>query len=72
MTRPTPVAEFSDQPTAAIACGMLRSNGIEATVVNDEMATIYGAGATWAPVRLYVDAGDTPLALRLLREHGDI
>ena len=57
-TPPVLAAEFSNERDAAIACGMLQANGVEAFVVDDAMATIYGAGATWAPVRLYVRADD--------------
>lgn len=72
MEKPTLAANFSDAARAGIACGMLENNGIEAHVVNDEMATLYGAGSTWAPVRLYVARADLEKALELLKIHGDI
>ncbi len=50
---------------------MLQTNGIEAFVVDDAMATIYGAGATWAPVRLYVRADHAEKAAELLAAAGD-
>lgn len=70
-TPPVLAAEFSNERDAAIACGMLQTNGIEAFVVDDAMATIYGAGATWAPVRLYVRADDAEKAAELLAAAGD-
>ena len=39
--------------------------------MDDAMSTLYGAGATWAPVRLYVAEADAGRAADLLREHGD-
>lgn len=65
------VAEFPDESRAFIAAGMLRNNGIEATVDGSIMTTLYGAGSTWAPVRLYVPAASAATALRLLSEHKD-
>lgn len=66
------VAEFTAEPQAYIAQGMLEDNGIPARVESNRMATLYGAGATWAPIMLYVAETDINRALELLREHGDI
>lgn len=65
------VAEFSNAREASIAAGMLENNGIRCNVVDDAMATLYGAGSTWAPVRLYVAEADAERAAALLREHSD-
>lgn len=65
-------AEFSDAADARIACGMLCSEGIAAHVDSPIMSTLYGAGATWAPVRLTVPAGELVRAMELLRSHGDV
>ena len=72
MKNPVLAAQFSNPMQANIACGMLESAGIAAFVVTDEMATLYGAGSTWAPVHLYVEAADLEQATALLKEHGDI
>lgn len=72
MKNPVLAAQFSTPMQANIACGMLESAGIAAFVVSDEMATLYGAGATWAPVRLYVEADEFEHATELLKEHGDL
>lgn len=72
MKKPVLAAQFTTPMQANIACGMLENAGIAAFVVSDEMATLYGAGATWAPVRLYVDADDLERATELLKESGDI
>lgn len=66
------IAEFSTEAPAAIAAGMLRSNGIEVSVGADRMSTLYGAGSTWAPITLSVPADQAEEAARLLREHGDL
>lgn len=63
------VAEFSNAREASIAAGMLENHGISCHVVDDAMATLYGAGSTWAPVRLYVAEADAERAAALLREH---
>ena len=65
------VAEFSNAREASIAAGMLENNGISCNVVDDAMATLYGAGSTWAPVRLYVAEAYAERAAALLREHSD-
>lgn len=68
---PVVVAEFTNSRDAAIAAGMLENNGIACHVMDDAMSTLYGAGATWAPVRLYVAEADAGRAADLLREYGD-
>lgn len=68
---PVVVAEFTNSRDAAIAAGMLENNGIACHVMDDAMSTLYGAGATWAPVRLYFAEADAGRAADLLREHGD-
>lgn len=65
-------AQFSSDTAAHMAQGMLQSNGIESHIESDSMATLYGAGMTWAPIRLFVKAPELERALELLREHGDI
>ena len=65
-------AEYTDEVTANIARGMLESNGIPAIVEGSNMARMYMAGATWAPVRLMVRSEDLPTALNLLKECGEI
>lgn len=72
MERPTLIADFSNGRDAAIAEGMLKSYGIETYVVDDAMSTLYGAGATWAPVRLYVPEAEAARAAELLRSHADM
>lgn len=64
-------AEFTNARDAAIAAGMLENHDIECHVMDDAMSTLYGAGATWAPVRLYVAEADAERAAALLREHSD-
>ena len=61
-------AEYSDEISASIACGMLKSNGIPAFVEAPNMARMYMAGATWAPVRLMVRESDLDKALSLLKD----
>lgn len=65
------VAEFDNERQASIAAGMLRNNGIEAFVDGSIMGTLYGAGATWAPVRLFVPADKAEEASALLAENKD-
>lgn len=64
-------AEFTNARDAAIAAGMLENHDIECHVMDDAMSTLYGAGATWAPVRLYVAEAEAERAAALLREHSD-
>lgn len=66
------IAEFSNARDASIAAGMLENHGIRCHVADDAMSTLYGAGATWAPVRLFVAAAEAEQAVELLRQHGDI
>ncbi len=66
------VATFSLEPDAYIAHGMLVNNGIDAYVETNSMATLYGAGSTWAAIKLLVPEKDFDRAVELLREHGDI
>lgn len=64
------VAEFASEASAHIACGMLRNHGIEAMVTGAEnMATLYGAGSTWAPIELCVPTADAEQTMTLLNEH---
>ena len=65
------VAEFSDEPSAYIAQGMLANNGIEAVVEPSLMASMYAAGNTWAPVRLSVPVEQARRAAELLKESQD-
>ncbi len=67
----TEIASYTAEPEAYIAAGMLRSNGIEAVVGADRMATLYGAGATWAPITLSVPADKAEQARKLLAADGD-
>lgn len=67
----TEVASFSTESEAFIACGMLIDNGIDAFVETNNMATLYGAGATWAPIRLLVPRYRLEAARRLLAAHND-
>lgn len=67
----TLVAEFDTEPPAYIAAGMLEANGIDARVEAQAMTTIYAAGATWAPVRLFVPTPSAPAAAALLAAHRD-
>ena len=64
-------AEFPPEQEAAIAAGMLQNNGIDAVVDGSYMTTLYGAGSTWAPVRLMVPAGRLADAAALLKNHRD-
>lgn len=64
--------EFSDASSAEIAKGMLESEGISAYVDAPIMASLYGAGLTWAPVKLFVNDDDYDAAVVLLKNHGDI
>lgn len=54
---------FSTETEAYIAAGMYKDNGLDVVVVPNEMATLYGAGSTWAPVELYVSEEDLPRAI---------
>ncbi len=72
MKNPVQAAQFSTPQMAALAAGMLENNGIACVVEPSEMSTLYGAGSTWAPVRVFVPQDRLDDALRLLREHGDI
>lgn len=65
------VAEYSDEISAGIAQGMLANNGIDAVVSPSIMASMYGAGSTWAPVKLSVPRHQAEQATRLLKEHQD-
>ena len=67
----TVIAEYDNERLAAIAAGMLESNGIDARVEGSNMTTLYGAGATWAPVRLLVADSDAERAAGLLDSYGD-
>ncbi len=67
----TLVAEFDTEPPAYIAAGMLEANGIAARVESQNMTTIYGAGATWAPVRLFVHTSEAQKAEELIADHND-
>lgn len=66
------LAQFTTEPEAFIAQGMLEENGIKTFMDTNSMSTLYAAGATWSPINLYVDADDLPRALELLKMHGDI
>lgn len=66
------LAEFSDASAAEIAKGMLEAEGISAYVDAPIMATLYGAGLTWAAVKLFVNEDDYDVALALMKSHGDI
>lgn len=65
------VAEFDNEREAMLVAGMLENNGIEATVDGNIMSTLYAAGATWSPVRLYVPADRLAEARSLLEAHRD-
>ncbi len=65
------VAEYDNEREAAIAAGMLQNNGIDARVDGSIMTTLYGAGATWAPVRLLVPATAAEQASALLKANKD-
>lgn len=65
------VAEFTNTRDAAITAGMLENHDIQCHVMDDAMSTLYGAGSTWAPVRLYVAEADAERAAALLREHSN-
>jgi len=65
------VAEFTNSRDASITAGMLENHGISCHVMDDAMSTLYGAGATWAPVRLFVAENEAEHAAALLREHSD-
>ena len=65
------VAEFDNEREATIAAGMLQNNGIDARVDASIMTTLYGAGATWAPVRLLVPEAMAAEASELLKNCKD-
>lgn len=65
------VAEYTTEAQARVVAGMLCDNDIEAIVGSSHMTTLYGAGATWAPVTVSVEASQVQKALLLLRQHGD-
>lgn len=67
----TVIAEYDNERQATIAAGMLINNNIDAHVEGSNMTTLYGAGATWAPVRLLVPDEMAERAAQLLAEHGD-
>ncbi len=64
-------AEFTAAPEAHIAMGMLEASGIPCRVDSPLMSTLYGAGSTWAPVRLLVPANFLLEAQTLLADHHD-
>ncbi len=66
------IANFSTDIDARIAQGMLENNGIESYVESNSMATLYAAGATWAPIKLYVAREDAGRARELMEKHDDI
>lgn len=66
------VAEsFSSPPQAHIAMGMLHAEGIPCRIDAPIMSTLYGAGSTWAPVRLLVPDSYLLQAQKLLASHHD-
>lgn len=69
---PVLAAQFSNEPMAQIASGMLEDNGIVSFVVGSNMAYLYGGGSAWAPINLYVRSDDLDKARELLHQHGDI
>ena len=64
-------ASFSTPPEAHIAKGMLEAEGIPCQIQAPLMATLYGAGSTWAPVELLVPAAYLDRAHTLLDAHHD-
>ncbi len=64
-------AEFSNEQEASIAAGMLKNNGVDAVVDGSYISTLYGAGSTWAPVRLLVPSDKLADAIALLKNHLD-
>lgn len=64
-------AEFSNEQEASIAAGMLKNNGVDAVVDSSYMSTLYGAGSTWAPVRVLVPSDKLTEAIALLKNHLD-
>ncbi|MCH5221386.1 MAG: DUF2007 domain-containing protein [Muribaculaceae bacterium] len=65
------VAQFSNEPDAFLAKARLAANEIAAWVEPNTMATLYGAGATWAPINLYVRNEDIERALKVLSSNTD-
>lgn len=63
---PVVAAQFNNETDAFLAKGLLASEGIEAWVEPNIMATLYGAGATWAPLNLYVITEKLEEAKRIL------
>lgn len=66
------VASFSSPDSAAIAKGMLETNGLHPVMSPTNMTTLYGGGMSWAPVEISVPAEEAEAATALLRESGDI
>lgn len=65
------IGEYSNDADAHIAAGMLEDNDIAVVIDSPSMATLYAAGSTWAPVRLFVPEQDARKAAELLKKHGD-
>lgn len=69
------IASFSTAQEAAIARGMLESEGIRCESVGQSaLSSIFPTpdGSNFGGYSLYVEDSAAPEALRLLREHGDI
>lgn len=66
------LAEYSDASAAEIVKGMLEAQGLSAYVDAPIMASLYGAGLTWAPVKLFVNDDDYESAITLMKTHSDI
>lgn len=67
----TIIAQFSTEAEAHIAKGMLENEGIAVFIEPNTMATLYAAGATWSPIRLFVADNDAEKARELLEKHND-
>lgn len=70
----TLIYTFGNPQQAAIAKGMLESNGIGCVLMQSPLSAIYPTpdGDNFGGVKLYAEDDKAPEAVRLLREHGDL
>lgn len=69
------IANFLNEQSAAIAQGMLESNGIRCEIsAQSALSSIFPTpdGSNFGGVGLYVAEDQAAEALKLLKEHGDI
>lgn len=66
------IARYTSALQAAIDSGMLRANGIRVEERNVVVASVLPLTDTWAPIELYVERAQAPMAIKLLEANNDI